>query len=115
MNGMTSQRRPASGAINVALGIWLIISPFVLGFEAHQAAKWNDIAVGIAVGLVALQGWSAFNVALGVWLIIAPFVLGFANLPTLLWNSVILGALVGIVAFTTGSSHRAEPASPPPA
>ena len=113
MNGTTYQARPASSGINVALGIWLIISPFVLGFEAHQAAKWNDIAVGIAVGLVALQAWSAVNVALGVWLIIAPFVLGFANLPTLLWNSVILGALVGIVAFATNSPQRAQAAHPP--
>ncbi|HVM50038.1 MAG TPA: SPW repeat protein [Candidatus Acidoferrum sp.] len=115
MNGAGPPRQAAASGVNVALGIWLIISPFVLVFTHHESAKWNDIACGIAVALVALRGWSVWNVALGIWLIISAFVLGFANVPTLLWNNVILGALVGIVAFSSSTRQASEGAGPPPA
>ncbi len=100
-------RRSGTSGINVVLGIWLIISPFVLAFTNNQTAKWNDIATGIAVALLALWGQSWWNVILGIWLIVSPFVLGFANAPTLLWNNVILGVLVGIVALASSSSRPA--------
>lgn len=37
-----------------ALGIWLIASPWVLGFVGVRAAMANALAVGAAVGLLAL-------------------------------------------------------------
>lgn len=43
--------------INVALGVWLIIDPFVLGYDRTGevvAAKANDITLGIIAGAVAL-------------------------------------------------------------
>jgi len=43
--------------INVVLGVWLIIAPFLLGYSALAAALWNDIIVGIVV--VVLAGWAA--------------------------------------------------------
>ena len=39
--------------LNVLLGTWLIISPWVLGF-AHTRAMHFSIGIGIAVALVAL-------------------------------------------------------------
>lgn len=33
---------------NVILGIWLILSPFILGFVTDQAT-WNNIIVGFLV------------------------------------------------------------------
>lgn len=42
--------------INVGLGAWLIISPFLLGFADIGAALWNSIVVGALVILLAL--WS---------------------------------------------------------
>src|SRR5215469_14901596 len=99
MNEQNYLHRPANG-INVALGIWLIISPFVLAVAGNQTFRWNNIIVGIVVALLALSGMSGWNAALGIWLIISPFILGFANASTLLWNNVILGALVFIVAIS---------------
>ncbi len=113
MNGTTSPPRASGGGINVALGIWLIIAPFLLGFARNEPAKWNDIATGIAVALFALTGRSFWGGALGVWLIISSFVLGFAHLPTIVWNNVILGVLVAIVAFFSRSA-RPRYANPPP-
>ena len=42
---------------NVALAIWLIVSPFLLGYAAHATALWNQIVVGVLVGGLAL--WTA--------------------------------------------------------
>jgi hypothetical protein len=42
--------------INVLLGVWVLISPWVLHY--HQPVPfWNNIIVGIVV--IALAGWSA--------------------------------------------------------
>lgn len=40
--------------INLLIGVWLIIAPFVLGFTGHTGAMWNHIVVGIIVGGDAL-------------------------------------------------------------
>ncbi len=114
MNGRAYPRRAGTGGINVVLGIWVLISPFVLGFVQNQPAKWNNIAAGIAVALVSLSGVSWWNIVLGIWLIISPFVLGFAHSPTILWNNVIIGALIGIVALLGSSSRAATYENPPP-
>ena len=118
MNGGMTRRRNGLSGINSVLGIWLIISPFILGFAGNSVAEWNDIASGVAVALLALGGASWVNVFMGIWLIISPFVLGFAGEPTLLWNNVILGALVGTVAALVGSLRGSDAGlggPPPPA
>jgi hypothetical protein len=42
--------------VNVALGAWLVVSPFVLDYAAHSSPPWlwNQIAVGVLVGGLAL-------------------------------------------------------------
>ncbi|HEX3620670.1 MAG TPA: SPW repeat protein [Candidatus Udaeobacter sp.] len=45
-------QHPSWSWSNVILGIWLIISPFVLGFFS-QAALWNNVILGIIIGLVS--------------------------------------------------------------
>ncbi|HET6370835.1 MAG TPA: SPW repeat protein [Nitrospiria bacterium] len=35
--------------INFILGIWLIISPFVLGHTAQHDVLWNEIITGVLV------------------------------------------------------------------
>lgn len=39
--------------VNIVAGIWLIISPFVLGFTTNTAAMWNAIILGIIVLVIA--------------------------------------------------------------
>ncbi|MDA8230631.1 MAG: SPW repeat protein [Magnetospirillum sp.] len=47
--------------VNVVIGVWLLISPWVLGFAATPggATTWNQVVIGIVVGLVAL--WDALS------------------------------------------------------
>lgn len=43
--------------VNVAFGIWLILSPFLLGYAYLEVARWNEVILGIIV--VGLGVWSA--------------------------------------------------------
>lgn len=43
--------------VNIALGAWLIVSPYVLMFTTITAAMWNQIIVGALVGALAI--WAA--------------------------------------------------------
>ena len=49
--------------INAALGVWLIVSPFILGF-AHTRAMHFSIGIGIAITfLAALDLWLRYEAA----------------------------------------------------
>lgn len=92
--------------INVLLGLWLIASPWMLGFMDARAASWNSWIAGSIVTVAALAALLTFhsweewvNMALGVWLIVSPWVLGFSHLQNALWNAIVVGLLVGLMAF----------------
>jgi hypothetical protein len=125
MNGTSTSptRRTASGisGLNLLAGVWLIISPFVLTLAAVPDVRWNNVAAGITIAVVAIirmgasnqPGLSWVNAALGVWIIISPWVLGFAANATLMWNNVIIGALVALVALSSAfSGNAAAPERP---
>jgi hypothetical protein len=117
IQGMASD--PITGGaswVNVLLGIWLIISPFVVQFARLPAVMWNNMIVGIVIAILALihssmprqAGWSWANVVLGIWMIISPFALG-AMTTAILWNNIILGVVIAIVA-SANASMRAQAA-----
>ncbi len=51
--------QPANSAwmswVNVVLGIWLVVAPFLIGFE--ETPLWNSVISGIVV--VVMGAWSA--------------------------------------------------------
>ena len=120
MNQVSSQSFPrvsntgASG-INILIGIWLIISTFVLvAFSNLAYARWNNVIVGILVAIFGLvrvstrapASWSWSNVVLGIWLILSPFVLGFSHVAVAMWHNVIAGVVVDILAWARALSPR---------
>lgn len=104
--------------LNALLGIWLVMSPFVLGyFDELAVALSNDMIVGLAVLLLAVGRMSqpaytsparATNLVLGLWLVLAPFVLGYSEVAPAMWNDVIAGCLVSALALWSGFSMPAE-------
>jgi len=50
--------------VNAALAAWLIVSPYLLGFSALYAALWNQLAVGVLVGALAI--WAAVSAPAGM-------------------------------------------------
>lgn len=45
--------------VNLVIGVWLIVAPFVLGFSDRSNPTWNQIVVGILIGAGAL--WAALQ------------------------------------------------------
>lgn len=93
---------------NVAFGLWLIVSPFVLGYmDTETQAATHSYAIGVAVVVFALAALYRFyrweegvNLALGLWLIAAPFVLGFSTVMPAVWNHIVMGILIGADALS---------------
>ncbi len=90
--------------VSLILGIWLFISPWVVGFSAVSNAAANAWILGIVVAVVAIialstpQLWEEWvNLILGIWLIISPWVVGFSNMAAPTWDSVIVGLIVALV------------------
>jgi hypothetical protein len=45
--------------IQLIVGIWILISPWLLGFSSISVAKWSNVAAGLILVLIAL--WSLFG------------------------------------------------------
>jgi hypothetical protein len=45
---------PWQDGTNAALGLWLMVSPWALGFAAHMTARTNSVVVGFFVAVLAL-------------------------------------------------------------
>lgn len=43
--------------INAIIGVWLVISPFALGYPTGSVATTNDVIMGIVIAVLAI--WSA--------------------------------------------------------
>jgi SPW repeat len=92
-------------AINLVLGLWLAISPWILSYAHESTPAWNAHVVGVIIAVAALAALAAFqkweewvNVALGAWLIASPFILGFSAISAALWNQLVVGLLVLVLA-----------------
>jgi hypothetical protein len=92
--------------VNLILGLWLVVSPWALAFEAEANPTWNAVILGILIAAVALialfrvMAWEEWvNLALGVWLVISPWLVGFSDLVAAMWNAVIVGAVVAVLAL----------------
>jgi hypothetical protein len=71
--------------LGVAIGAWLVIAPFVLGYDT-DVATFHSVIIGLVA--IAVSAWSALtysaipnwiHVLAGAWLMIAPFALDYAG------------------------------------
>jgi hypothetical protein len=96
--------------LNIALSIWLVLAPFLLGYEA-AAARANSVTVGMCIFVVALvaDAVPAFrfgNTALGLWLIAAPFLLRYGGELPPTASDIVVGVLVtGLSLVSPGRLH----------
>lgn len=98
---LQSVARRWQDSVNLVLGVWLVISPWVLQFAAEPRAMWNAVILGVVIAaaailaLVQFREWEEWaDMAFGLWLIVSPWVLGFAaTLAAATWNFVVVGVL----------------------
>ncbi len=120
MGTANMDRRVPLGAelVNVLLGILVALAPFVLGFT-RSTAKWNNIAIGIALVVVALLSrWRVEVLGLAVllagWLFWSPFILGFSTAAFLAANVTMAFVVIAAAASSDGlSSPEVAEVSPP--
>jgi SPW repeat len=92
--------------INLILGIWMIVSPWVLRYSTDANPTWNAVILGILIGVAALfalyrvMAWEEWgSVVLGVWLVISPWVLGFSANTNAMSNAIVVGIIVAVLAL----------------
>lgn len=86
--------------VNLALGLWLFVSPWALDY-AHTAAAWNAYVMGAGIVVFAAiaayvpKAWEeVINTLLGVWLVLSPFVVGFTGMAGVALHTAVIGVLV---------------------
>lgn len=111
-----SQIRTASG-LDVLIGTWVVLSPFILAFESGRATTNNVIVGGAMVLLAATRAlgahraaWMSWvNAVLGLWLILSPWVLLFAGTYAPTVNNILAGlAVVGLATWSALATESAQ-------
>ncbi len=95
--------------VGVAVGLWLFVSPWLLGVSGVEAAArtgWVLGALVLAAALWALASpQSRFSEwcssVLGLATLVAPWVMGFADLGVPTWSFLIAGLVVMVLAVWT--------------
>lgn len=122
MNNDTSAR-PAisvSSALIMLLGLWLIISPWVLGPPGPRVATSGIVCGALIVVCSAIRfayrhtsAMSWINALLGAWIIGSAWVFGENGPDVHTWNYVIVGVIVaGLETLSLTSSAMRPRASP---
>jgi len=92
--------------VELLFSVWLLASPFVLGFFDVSSASIVMIAIGSTVFLTAQLGlsnhlpWEEWiNLLLAAVLIASPWLFGFAGIMAATVNAVVSGIILAILAL----------------
>lgn len=91
------------------VGLWTIVSPYILDYSALTVATWHAYIVGIVLIILGVVTAVWENVkydrtldwitaVLGLWLVVSPFVLTFSTETSAMWNNIITGVVVIVLA-----------------
>lgn len=108
------------GPVNLVLGLWLLVSPWVLKYQSEKTLMWSAVIFGTLIAVIAAgalfrvamwQEWG--NVVLGICALIAPWM--SENASTAATSSaVITGGAVAVMALWALATDEAteDPRSP---
>jgi hypothetical protein len=111
----------ATAMVNLLVGFWLFISPWVYGFYKAPVA-WNSWIVGMLIaGFAAIRlskpltmrGLSVFNLFLGAWTFASPWIYGYTGSTNRFLNSLCVGAIVFILAAYGSFAGMGHTTTPP--
>jgi hypothetical protein len=96
---------------NFLLGLWLMLSPFVLAFVNKAVVKvlWEDLLLGFGIAtfsLCRLLSRRSEEIAIADWIVTAlgfltlanPFLYSYFNVSIAVWNNVVIGSVVFLLA-----------------
>jgi hypothetical protein len=117
ISNYASRARIASGT-SILLGIWLLVSPWVFGYQVDGApAIWNSVTVGGAVAFFAAcnllsahprTGLYWINVLLALWIMMSPFRYGYAANTGFFDNLVLAVMIAGCAIGGDAATASAE-------
>jgi hypothetical protein len=89
----------------VVIGVWLFISPWVLGYPGGSPPAVNAyiagaiIALSAAFDLVKTYIWAVLlNIVVGVWVAVSSWLVGVVRDPAMTWSLVIAGIATIVLA-----------------
>jgi hypothetical protein len=120
MNPLTDREDAAINGLNAALGVILLVSPWLIGFEAEGMATWTAIIGGTVIAAMALAAflrlleWEEWiNLVAGLCVAASPWLIGFTAVARATWTHIIIGVLVALLAaFELWRMHGSPPARP---
>ncbi|MEV4238833.1 MULTISPECIES: SPW repeat protein [unclassified Nocardia] len=102
-------------------GLYIAISPWVVGFNGFTTLTGNNLIVGIALAMLAVGFASVYGRThgivwaaplIGVWTIVAPWVVsGNVDTASTIWSNVVAGAvavLLGLGSMFLGMSRMSR-------
>jgi hypothetical protein len=95
---------------NLVLGLWLVVSPFVLVLLNPRVFRllWEDLILGFGIATFALCRLSSRRVAaladglvgaLGLITLINPILYHYFNVKVAAWNNLAVGSVVFLLAI----------------
>jgi hypothetical protein len=92
--------------VNAMLGAWLVLSPWVLGFQDVTVAAVSTVTLGVLLmafslgAISAPQAWEeSAEVGLGAVLMVTPWLLGFAPVQAAVQNALGTGLAVVVLSL----------------
>lgn len=99
--------------VNVVLGAWLVLSPWILGFSGERVAMANAVIVGVlliaaSVGAIIVpQAWEEWSeAALGLWMAVSPWVLRYNGQQLATRSALISGIVILALALWVLATDR---------
>ncbi len=99
--------------LTMLAGVFLAISPFVVGFAELTTITVNNLITGLAVAALAMAFASAFGRThglawvlplVGIWTIVSPWLVsGDVNTVRVVWNNVVVGAVILALGLVTAA------------
>ena len=108
-----AEARIASG-IDILLGSWLILSPWLFDCSA-KSATLSSVTAGVLIALLAAirvasvsdsAGLSGIDLILAFWIVASPWVYEYATNAPALMDHVVVGVLVALLAILERPRNR---------
>jgi heme/copper-type cytochrome/quinol oxidase subunit 3 len=120
MNPLTDREASAINGVNAALGVVLLLSPWLIGFGAERMAAWTAIIGGTVIVVMAIAAfmrlleWEEWiNLVAGLCVAASPWLIGFTAVARAAWTHIIIGVLVALLAaIEIWRTHGTPPARP---
>jgi hypothetical protein len=118
VNPPADREDAAINGMNAALGVILLISPWLLGFAAEPAATWSAVIGGAVIAAAALAAFTRLleweewvNLVAGLCVAASPWLIGFASAAAATWTHLAVGLPVAVLAAVElWRLHGAPPA-----